>query len=214
MLNAWKKRIIPNLMLLSALVLVIVVPFLYGQQFPLSVHSVFEDVVTYGKLAPFVGFMSDMGIVLWFATAILFAHGYHRILSHTSIVTVSEAGFYIVGIVLFVLLGLDDRLLIHEYLTDRYGIAEGLIVGIYGLMFGAWGVVYQNFLLKKGYCWLVVMVLAFSLSVAVDLGLMHSILAGWSVGDLVVVEESAKWVGIVAIFVHVFYVMEEPPLDA
>lgn len=208
-----RKSLVPILIFLTGLLTVTMVAWLYGLQYPLSVHSVFEDVVTYGSLAPMVGFMSDMGIVLWFTCAALFALGLHQGLVRDPVLSPSAVRFYLCAILLFVLMGLDDRLLIHEHLTAKYGIAEVFIVGAYALAFLAWAAVYRSVLLRIGLHWLIVAAISFCISIVTDLGWMNSILAGWSPSDTMVLEESAKWTGIVALFIHVFLLMEDAPRD-
>ena len=190
------------------LLMLIAVPVIYGSAYPLSIASVFEDVVTYGKLAPLVGFMSDLGIAMWIATAILLLHGLHRVLQHHAPLSSGDYGFYVFWILALLLLALDDRLLIHEWLTERWQIPEGLIMGLYGVILGAGAWRSRAYVKGRPMGWLWLAFLMLGTSVGIDLSFGASIGA-----SAMVLEEAAKWLGICALFLYVFGLMTDPPIS-
>ncbi len=197
---------VPILIFLVSLAVLILVPSLYGLQYPKSVSSVFDDVVTYGKLSALVGFMSDLGITLWMTMAVLMAHAWHRRLQQKNKPLIAEEKwFYISSIAVLLLLALDDRLLIHEWLNEEKGVPKRLIMGAYGAVVVAWGLRFSKYLLGRSQAWLWAALFAFCVSEAVDLNYLSGLLNRFfSVVSQDVIEEGTKWVGICALFLHIF----------
>ena len=200
-------------MFAAALVTLALVTLMYGRQYPRSVSSVFEDVVTFGRLSPLVGFLSDMGIVLWLATAILFLHSAHRRLQESVPLAPDERGFYLFAVGTLLYLGLDDRLMIHEWLMAHWGIPKACILAVYGLVILVGGWRYRRYCLSgRAMHWLGIAGVAFAVSVASQIHLFAPWLHGAvSAGAQRVFEESAKWLGICALFLYTFLLTTDPP---
>ncbi len=207
------EKHLPLVLFILSLIILVAVPIIYGREYPKSIASVFDDVVTLGRFSCFVGFLSDLGIVLWFAMSILFMHGYHRRIQSDSPPSFHEAGFYLLFGGLTFWLGLDDRLLIHEWLSENYQVPEALLVLVYGVivLIGGWR--YRAYLAAPGaVAWLWVAFPCFVASVAIDLGFFDPSLAnllGASMHE--VAEESLKWIGICSLFLYVFVLMTHLP---
>jgi hypothetical protein len=206
-------RIVPLAILFGALVILVVVPTLYGLEYPKSIASVFDDVVTLGQLSCLVGFVSDLGIVLWFAMALFFLHGLHRSLQQGP-VSGDDLGFYLGFAALALWLGLDDRLLIHEWLTNQYRIPEVFLMAVYGsaVLLGGWR--YRVYLALAGVGWLWVALPCFGISVVMDLELLPWLIEGRiSAATREVIEEGFKWIGICTLFLYVFVLTAHLPFQ-
>lgn len=186
-------RVIPSILFAAALFVLVVVPFVYGREYPKSVASVFDDIVTFGRFSCLVGFLSDLGIVLWFAMSALLMHALHRRLVDNGKAATAEKAFYLVFALITLWLGLDDRLLIHEWLTYKGGIPEGLIMAVYAAVVLTAGWTFRRFLAAPGIEWLWIAFPCFIVSVGMDLFASNE-----------VIEESFKWVGICALFLYIF----------
>jgi hypothetical protein len=206
-----RSQWVPAGILALAAATVVLVPALYATQYQ-TVTSVFDDVVSYGRLAPLVGFVSDMGVCLWLASAGLMLHGLHSLLAQGRAVTVRDAAFYLSWAALLIVLGLDDRLLLHEWLQDAYGVPELLVVGVYAAWVAVMLVVFRRYCLARAGGWLWLALAAFVVSAAVDMGALNAVgLAGLSDNAQVVIEEGAKWMGICALYLYAFVLTAAPP---
>jgi hypothetical protein len=196
---------VPALVLGLGLVALVLVPWIYAIEFPKSPGSVFEDVVTFGSLARLVGFLSDLGIAMWLAMALLFLHSLHRRLRQGPLLAPGEQGFYLFAAAYTLFLALDDRLMVHEWLTERWGLPEPMVMGVYGavLAYGAWR--YWAFWRLGSRRWLALVALGFALSAGIDFGglgggVAHLVGESWAE----VLEDGAKWIGICALLLYVF----------
>lgn len=208
-----RKSLVPPLVFLLCLVVLVVVPLAYGLQYPRSVGSVFDDVVTFGRLSALVGFMSDLGITLWMAMAALMAHAFHRRMEMETPVPSEEYWFYLCSIFVLLFLALDDRLLIHEWLNEQHGVSRRLIIAVYGTGVLGAGFRFRAYLLGKQQVWLWVALAAFVFSEIVDLNLLDGFINHFlSADNQDVLEESAKWIGICALFLHVFTLTTNLPV--
>lgn len=196
---------VPGLVAGLGLVALVLVPWIYALEFPRSPGSVFEDVVTFGSLARLVGFLSDLGIAMWLAMAMLLLQGLHRRLRHGPSLSPREQGSYLFGAFFALFLALDDRLMIHEWLTERWGLPEALIMAGYAgvLAWGAWR--YAAFWRATSWRWVVLAAVGFAVSAAIDFGGIGGLVQG-VMGEswCEVVEDGAKWVGICALLLYVF----------
>lgn len=199
--SSWVPAAVAGLGLIALLL----VPWIYAIEFPKSPGSVFEDVVTFGSLARLVGFLSDLGIAMWLAMTMLLLQGLHRRLRHGPALGPREQGFYVFGACLTLFLTLDDRLMIHEWLTERWGMPEGLIMAAYAVVLG-WGLWrYAAFWRATSWRWIVVAAVGFALSAAIDFGGLGAAVQGWvGASWSEVFEDGAKWIGICALLLYVF----------
>lgn len=206
--SSWVPALVAGLGLMA----LVLVPWIYALEFPKSPGSVFEDVVTFGSLARLVGFLSDLGIAMWLTMAMLLLQGLHHRLRHGPTLGPREQGFYLFGALFALFLALDDRLMIHEWLTERWGLPEALIMAGYAGVLG-WGIWrYAAFWRATSWRWVVVAAIGFAFSAAIDFGGLGSVAQGW-LGESwrEVIEDGAKWVGICALLLYVFDLTADLP---
>lgn len=133
------------------------------------------------------GFISNLGIMLWSATAAvcLFAAGiFERAKAHTLMWFALSAGL------LNGLLALDDAFLLHENVLPYFGIPQNLVLASYVVLALAYAAASWRIILASDYIILLVAGAAVALSLLVDT--VFSSL----VPSLVYIEDSAKFFGI------------------
>ena len=119
-----------------------------------------------GEFAPFLGLVSNFGIVLWcaawaitgFAALVLLRKG---AMSFGLFLLAQSA---ITGILLA-----DDLLLMHEKVYPRFGLHETIIYPIYMCLVGLWVLAFRSVISFVGAGLLIVAGVSFALSIAGDL---------------------------------------------
>lgn len=140
-----------------------------------------------------IGFMSQLGIVVWSAAAGV------CLLSALAIRGRGARGgpgfglFFSAG-VLSLLLAIDDAIMIHEDMLPPLGVPEEATMGLYMLLLAAILLRYARVLLAHSAVLLAVALGAFAASVVVDLNLLFSL--AWD--RHILLENSLKFLGIVA----------------
>ena len=157
---------------------------------PLS--NLTRDPISIGKILPFFGIASNIGVLLWaaaatssFLSAALFKHWNEP----------ENARFFFFSALITTLLLVDDLFVLHESLRDYLGFPENASYAIYLLLIGAYLIVFRRDLLNKNLAFLV---LAFGFlggSMGIDMvqELVRSDIPGYFL-----VEDGLKLMGIVS----------------
>lgn len=152
-----------------------------------SVGLLTRDVASIAQVHPLVGALSNVGMILWASAAAIcvFSAGVVRGGEGHG-----EAWFlFSSGGISFVVL-LDDMFLIHEDLAGRYlGMGQVQILGAYGTIILAYLIVFRQRILGTSYPLLLLSILFFVVSVALDQVGFH--LGNWHL----LWEDGAKFVG-------------------
>ncbi|MFN3214140.1 MAG: hypothetical protein ACE37M_13635 [Henriciella sp.] len=168
------------------------------------------DTQTVGELSGdcchiYDGAISTLGIMIWAATAaiLLFTAwvGYglrQKDLTNTTLQ----------GAVVSTLLALDDAYLFHEIVFPKLGVPQVVIIAIYTGIMAAYLVWNFQFFKTKSSWILAVSLAAFAASVGID-QIAHSIKPVW-----VVLEDGAKFVGIVSWFLFHFSLFSDSVVRA
>jgi len=126
-----------------------------------------RDPASVAKVHPFVGIVSNIGILLWTAAAgvALFNWAIFRYIFNDR----KFSTFLLLSGLLTTLLLFDDFFMLHEVVFPHYfGANEKLILLSYGLMMIAWVVSYRKTIMKTEYVVLIVAFGFFGLSMFID----------------------------------------------
>ncbi len=180
-----------------------------------DVLDVFDDLVRFTQLPRTAGFASDLGIALWACIVVLLLSGLARLLRSGQPLAPADYGFYLPAIAFSAWLGADDRLMIHEWLVDRWGASEMAIYGAYVAGIGWWARRFWRYLCGPSSGWLWVAVAGFAVSILIDdRGIGEWINSHVRPEMSVLLEEVPKLAGICALWLHVFLLMVKPPCAA
>jgi len=151
---------LPVLLLLLTTVAVSMVKEVPIDQFMRDPTAVFN--------APFyTGAISNIGILLWCATASICFLTFVVLLRDS--VTSRERLFFFGASLLTTVLMIDDLFLVHESVAPRYfGLSAELVIVIYGALATAFFIHHRHFILKSDYVLLLVSMAFLALSVGLD----------------------------------------------
>jgi hypothetical protein len=147
-----------------------------------------RDPVTTFQAAPYVGLLSQVGILLWAAAATVCLFGARMLAGRAGVADVKR--FLFVSGLLTLVLGLDDAFLFHEEFVPRVGVPQGLVFVVYGALLVLYAWRFAPVILKTEFALLVAALAAFGVSLAVDVA--HPEVLG---RYLLFVEDGAKLVG-------------------
>jgi hypothetical protein len=183
--------------IMAALVLGIVVTFQLWGNVPIPYLT--RDVTAVADVPSYIGLLSNLGIVLWSASAALcFFSG---VMTKNSD-RVNSIFFHCSGGLTMLLL-LDDLFLIHENAPSLIGIAEEILYGIYGMLILLYVVTFRHYILQTDYLLLIFAMGLFGFSLAFDFLHIATLLPYDALTYLL--EDGAKFVGIafwLAYFAH------------
>lgn len=153
-----------------------------------DVRQLVMDVASIAGIHPLSGMLSDLGILLWCASATvcLFAR---FVLGRQA--TPESARFLLASALLSLYLTFDDLFQIHERLAPDYlGVPEEAVLVLLALSLLSFLVAFRRLILRHGYLFLILALGFFALSEAVDMSHIASR------GAPLLAEEGCKWLGI------------------
>ncbi|MBE9009093.1 hypothetical protein IQ250_02605 [Pseudanabaenaceae cyanobacterium LEGE 13415] len=167
----------------------------YGSNIP--IEQLTKDPVSVGRLPVHTGFLSQVGLFFWAASASLCFFNVSLLWDQPHLHRLKR--FLLNSGLLTLLLGLDDAFLWHEAVLPAWGISEKLVLLGY-LGFVAF-YLFRSFptIRQTDYVLLSVALFCFGVSIAVD-GAYRLI------GNQYLLEDGAKLVGIVSWFMYFFQV--------
>lgn len=155
-----------------------------------------RDPAALAGMSPSTGILSNMGVVLWMATAAI------CFLSFAVLPPGRPRRFLFCAAALSAILGADDLFQLHEVYYPRLGLSEKAVYAGYMLATAAWIVRYRSLIRGTRFVSLAVALAAFSFGMAADQ--LHDPNARWHH----LYEDGGKWIGIVgwsAYFSHTCY---------
>lgn len=151
-----------------------------------------RDVAAIAGLHPLAGFLSTLGILLWWGSAAIQGHtaSVLRAAGHEG-----DAGFFAYSSALSAYLALDDQFQIHEHLAPQYlGLPERAVYGLLALAVLVYLARYRHQFRSVDGRLLALALAGLSASVIVDVGLDRWL---WQLQDWVfLVEDGLKWLGV------------------
>lgn len=150
------------------------------------------DPTAYLGVHPLTGLLSNLGVLLWCASASI---------SLFAALVVARSGkrdrvsFLLASSLLAFFLLFDDLFLFHEDLAQRYlGIGQKTVIGALALWVLAWLVCYRRVIVETDYGALIAATVLLSVSVLLDQvqGFLQVRIGNW----VYLVEDAPKWVGI------------------
>jgi hypothetical protein len=186
----WLVTFLPAVLLLIALAV-------FGLGMGKDIGRFLREPTTTAGLHPLIGFVSNLGVLLWAAAASVSFFAASIVRHGNSGDSGDAAGFLVSSGSLSMYLCLDDLFQIHEDLASRYfGIPERYVYVALALAVLIYLVRYRQLLLKSGYPMLVAAFVFLGTSVVIDDVLepfMHSLGQG-----RILIEDGAKWLGVAA----------------
>jgi len=142
------------------------------------VSSLTRDMAAIAHVHPLIGVVSNVGILLWCATAAicLFARGLLRERGRHA-----EAGFLMWTGLLTVVLLVDDLFMIHEYIAPvHFHVNEKVVLAAHACLAGAYLLRHRQLILASNYQLLAAAMALFAASILVDVMDAHG---WWSLGE-------------------------------
>ena len=135
----------------------------------IPISALTRDPTAVAGVHPLTGLVSNLGILLWCASAALCLFS-ATVLHRTGADRATHRLIFWAGIVTVVLL-LDDLFLLHERIYPAvFGVGERAVFGVYGAMLLTYFSVYRNVLARTDPSLLVVALACFGVSLIVDQG--------------------------------------------
>jgi hypothetical protein len=146
-----------------------------------------RDPAAIMKVSPFLGFVSNLGVVLWAASAAVCLFTAAALHKRGRV----NVGFFLAsGFISLVLLA-DDLFQVHENVSYRLGFDEAFVYAAYASLFAAYAVRFRARIWESDYLLLVFSLFFFGCSLIVDVFGTEA----WPAPNLL--EEGSKWLGIV-----------------
>ncbi len=151
--------------ILAILVLFLVIFIRFMYKIPMA--ELTRDPVQLLHGRPYTGMLSNLGIIIWSATAgiCLFV----VILSLPYQERKRERQFFLLAFLLTLVLLLDDLFLLHDViLPEDLNISENYLYAVYGILSSVFIIFFRNDILQTPYLLLIAAVIFFGFSIGVD----------------------------------------------
>ncbi len=167
------KKLIRFFLLLYFLPLLLLLSVVFvSSQMDISLAMFTRDPASIGRIHPFMGIVSNFGVILWTAAAAiclfnwaLFRHGFNE---------VKFSKFLLYSGLLTTLLLFDDFFLLHEIIFPNiFAINEKIVFLIYGCLILCWIVAFKECILKTEFLILIIALCFFGLSMFIDMFQNH-----------------------------------------
>jgi hypothetical protein len=194
-MNGTSIRLLTRALVPSALLLFAVALLSVSRQIPVGMFT--RDPTALADMDPLTGVLSNLGVLLWSATAAITLFG-AALLKGAQPAQMSRFLFWSGALTL--VLTLDDLFQFHEDLAERYlGLKDGTFYLALGLAMIGYLARFRRMILRSGYALVFVFALAFfAFSVAIDSVLDRWL---WRLGTWeVFAEDGAKFLGIASWF--------------
>ena len=162
----------------------------------ISLGDFLRDPSSTTETSPFVGVISNLGALLWAASATVCLFSW-SIMRSTQGKTAFARFVLFFGLMTVILL-LDDLFLFHETVYPRFGVSEMLSAMCYGVVVLYGLIAFRKCILETEFLILLIALAFFGLSIFVDTfqGRIE-----WRIGEWrILAEDGAKFLGIVAWF--------------
>ncbi|MFH0862885.1 MAG: hypothetical protein V1875_07655 [Candidatus Altiarchaeota archaeon] len=143
------------------------------------------------RMSPFVGVYSNLGVLMWAATA--------AVCFYTAAIVKrfgkrnNHAGFFLASGFITLILLVDDLFLVHETIAPYlFNITEIITFGVYGLVFAAYAYWFRSVLQATDYVILLAAILLFGGSLVFDQ--IYNAVSTWQY----LYEDGLKWFAIVS----------------
>jgi hypothetical protein len=185
-----------GLVLVVSTILIGVVLFLHlWRRIPIG--SLTRDISVIAGLPVYAGFLSQIGIFFWSASATICFFSVTLLWQYANGYKLKR--FLLISGLLTLLLGLDDIFLLHETVFPFVGIPEEVVFGSYAALLLFYLVRFYPLILKTEYVLMVIALFFFGVSVLLDLFPLPGI-------NPFLVEDSAKLIGILSWLAYFFQV--------
>ena len=164
------------------------------QNVPIS--DLTRDTAAIGQLPFYAGFLSQIGILLWAASAMLCFFS-ATVLPNCRASYRKLKRFLFVSAFLTLILGLDDAFLLHETVFPQLGIPSKVTYVSYGVFLLAYFLGFYTLILKTDHILIAIALGFFGISIAIDM-------LNLSGQRAFLFEDGAKLVGIVSWLVYFF----------
>lgn len=155
----------------------------------IPVGKLVRDPVTVADVPIYYGFLSQLGLFIWAATAAVALFSYLAL--STSLKRSELARFFLFAGCLTLLLGFDDAFLLHEQVLPRVGLSEHVAFVGYALLMIYFLTRFYPTIWRTDFALLVLALISFGLSIVVDAFELQD-----SAGRLL--EDGAKLVGMMS----------------
>ena len=189
--SSW--RVINLIIAVSAIFLGAVLLLYYWRGIPIG--NLTRDPITVAGVPPYTGFISQISIFFWSASAAVCIFSTKVLLELQYKIKITR--FFLMSGVLTLILGIDDAFLLHEQFFPYFGVPEKVVLGSYGVFLLFYLFKFYKIILKTEFILLVMALIFFGLSIMLDLFQRHGVYS-------FLLEDGAKLVGIVSWLAYFF----------
>ena len=200
--RAWRDALPRSLSLVgiaAAAILVLVAAVAWSELSDISLRSIFQDPSQTAGIGPLTGAMSHVGVLLWWAAAVIALFAAYLL---RGLPARQDARRFLVGAgFIGCYLAIDDLFLLHEaVLNKNMPLPQPGILAIMALVIAVYFIAFRTFVRTTAWPLLLIAGAMFAGSLAIDLvENLGVFLDAWKPPSYIVfVEESFKWLGIVA----------------
>ena len=182
----WSITLIPSISILVAMVLV-------SALFHVSIPRMTRDVAVIAHVHPLTGIISNLGILLWSATASICGFA---AMTLRNVVPRSKFWFLACSALLSAYLLFDDFFLFHDDLASRFfGLNEKVVVSALGIAVFGYGIAFRRVILQTEFGMFLLAIGFLTASVVID-----ELFGSWLLGRVghwkYLFEDGPKWLGI------------------
>jgi hypothetical protein len=175
---------------LGILILGMVVFVRYIYEIPVA--ELTRDPVQLLNGRPYTGMLSNLGIIIWSATAGICLFVVILNLSYPELKRVRR--FFLLAFILTLVLLLDDLFLLHDViLPEDLNLSENYLYAVYGILSLIFIIYFSRDILQTPYLLLVAAVIFFGFSISVD-----TIVKYFSLQHGFILEDGSKFLGIIS----------------
>jgi len=165
-------------------------------KYEIPIGKLTRDPTAIGKIPPYYGFFSQIGVFCWFASVAVCI--FSAVMLSLQIDKLNFKDFFFISGFLTLILGLDDAFLLHEKVLPALGFSEKGMFAIYAGIFLFYLIRFFPTILKTEYIIFAMAFIFFGISIALDIFDPHGI-------NPYLFEDSAKLIGIISWLVYFFH---------
>ncbi|EKV00421.1 hypothetical protein Lepto7375DRAFT_2535 [Leptolyngbya sp. PCC 7375] len=177
--------------------------------YDVPIDQLTRDINAIGRIPAYAGFLSQIGLFCWAASAMLCFFSANIIKTNGNHHKIGQ--FLLASTLLTLILGLDDAFLLHEKVLPKLGIPEGVTYASYGGLLLFYLFRFHKLILKTDYTLIAISLAFFGLSYTLDfvLDIVYPaapipLLTSGQISYLL--EDGAKFIGIISWLVYCFQI--------
>ena len=166
LIKTFSKKTLSALILVSTILLFVIVYYV-SETFHIPLRHFLSDPLSLFHVNPLRGVISNLGVLIWCATASILLFTFFLVIGKVSN---KKSSFLLYSAFITAFLLFDDLFMFHEYILLSVGIVEEVMYGIYIVLFGVLFLAFSRILLAAQFKFaLIIAFISFGNSIIIDL---------------------------------------------